>query len=91
MLPSAAVKSINTCPKPFEDHNEVWKQIDTNAHTYLAQQGLYNVKIIHADEPPVHDPRSGKFRNVWVEMIDFNKTMNTSAASSNEVALSASF
>jgi phenylacetate-CoA ligase len=78
-------------PKLFEDRDEVWKQIDTHTHAYLAQQGLDNVKIIHADEPPMRDPKSGKFRNVWVQMASFDQTTNTSATSSNEVALSASF
>lgn len=65
--------------KSIEDRDDVWKQLDKNAHIYLAQQGLDNVKIIHAGELPMRDPKSGKFRNIWVQMID------------KEVALSASF
>ena len=73
-------------PKPSEDRDEVWKQIDRNARTYLSQQALDNIKIIHADEPPMRDPGSGKFRNIWVQMNDHNKTMSSSVATPNEAA-----
>ena len=55
--------------KHLEECEAVWKRVYVNAHDYLTQQGLDNVKIVHAEEPPMRDPKSGKFRNVWVENI----------------------
>jgi phenylacetate-CoA ligase len=53
--------------KHAEDSEAVWKHVYVNARDYLTQQGLGNVTILHAEEPPMRDPKSGKFRNVWVE------------------------
>ncbi|MGE5375902.1 MAG: phenylacetate--CoA ligase family protein [Bacteroidota bacterium] len=55
--------------KCAEECNEVWKRVYVNARAYLAQQGLENVKVIRAVEPPTRDPKSGKFRNVWAENV----------------------
>jgi phenylacetate-CoA ligase len=56
--------------KCAEKYNEVWKRVYVNARDYLAQQGLESVKVIQAVEPPMRDPKSGKFRNVWVENVN---------------------
>jgi phenylacetate-CoA ligase len=56
--------------KCAEEYNEVWKRVYVNARDYLAQQGLENVKVIQAVEPPTRDPKSGKFRNVWAENVN---------------------
>lgn len=53
--------------KHAEETEMVWKRVYGNACEYLHQQGLDNVRIILADEPPMRDPRSGKFRNIWME------------------------
>ncbi len=53
--------------KHAEDSEAVWNHVYVNARDYLTQQGLGNVTILHAEEPPMRDPKSGKFRNVWVE------------------------
>jgi phenylacetate-coenzyme A ligase PaaK-like adenylate-forming protein len=45
----------------------VWQRVYVNACEYLHQQGLENVRIIRAVEAPMRDPKSGKFRNVWME------------------------
>lgn len=45
----------------------VWERVLQRAKEYLAAQGLQNVTILPAAEPPMRDPKSGKFRNVWVE------------------------
>jgi phenylacetate-CoA ligase len=50
-----------------EEYELVWKRVHINACDYLTQQGLDNVRIVHAEEPPMRDPKSGKFRNVWAE------------------------
>jgi len=53
--------------KHGEECDEVWKHVYVNARDYLTQQGLDNVSIVCAEEPPMRDPKSGKFRNVWAE------------------------
>lgn len=54
-------------PKHPDSCEEVWKRVYVNARDYLSKQGLDNVRIARAEEPPMRDPRSGKFRNVWAE------------------------
>jgi len=53
--------------KHTEECEMVWKRVYVNARDYLTQQGLGNVSILRAEEPPMRDPKSGKFRNVWAE------------------------
>ncbi len=45
----------------------VWQVVEPRLHTYLTAQGLTTVTIERASEPPLRDPRSGKFRHVWSE------------------------
>lgn len=54
-------------PKHTEEAEEVWTRVHINASDFLKQQGLDNVRIVCATEPPMRDPKSGKFRNVWAE------------------------
>jgi len=54
-------------PKHVEECDDVWNRVEQNAGNYLKQQGLDNVKVVRASEPPMRDPKSGKFRNIWVE------------------------
>ena len=56
-------------PKSAEEREAVWKRVYVNARDYLTRQGLDNVNIVRADEPPARDPKSGKFRNVWVQKV----------------------
>jgi len=56
-------------PKHAEEDDTVWKRVYLNARDYLQKQGLDNVRVSRADEPPMRDPKSGKFRNVWIEKI----------------------
>lgn len=51
--------------KDAEQDAETWERVYANASAYFASQGLGNVEIIRAPEPPKRDPKSGKFRNVW--------------------------
>jgi phenylacetate-coenzyme A ligase PaaK-like adenylate-forming protein len=53
--------------KHTEEDEIVWKRVYLSACDYLQKQGLDNVKIVRAEEPPMRDPKSGKFRNVWME------------------------
>lgn len=55
--------------KHEEECETVWQRACANACEYLSRQGLDNVRIIRAEEPPMRDPKSGKFRNVWAETI----------------------
>ena len=61
---------IRVEPKHAEDSEAVWKRVYVNARDYLTQQGLDNVKVVRAAEPPMRDPKSGKFRNVWAEKFN---------------------
>lgn len=47
--------------------DDVWERVRVNTHSFLQKQGLENVRIVRAPEPPGRDPKSGKFRNVWAE------------------------
>ena len=56
--------------KHAEACEAVWERVHVNAREYLTQQGLDNVSIFRAEEPPIRDPKSGKFRNVWAEKFN---------------------
>jgi phenylacetate-coenzyme A ligase PaaK-like adenylate-forming protein len=43
---------------------EVWAAVLGNIRAYLAAQGLANVELVRAPEPPAQNPASGKFRQV---------------------------
>jgi hypothetical protein len=62
--------------KQPEFSDEVWKRVYVNAREYMSNQGLDNVQIIRADEPPMRDPKSGKFRNVWAETFSLVDTVS---------------
>jgi phenylacetate-CoA ligase len=53
--------------KGDNDTADVWGRVYTNAKAFLDGQNLENVTVSRAPEPPMRDPKSGKFRNVWVE------------------------
>jgi len=53
--------------KHAEEDAPTWEQVYANACAYFASQGLGNVTITRASEPPMRDPKSGKFRNLWME------------------------
>jgi phenylacetate-coenzyme A ligase PaaK-like adenylate-forming protein len=55
--------------KQPEETNLVWERVLARTCEYLQRQGLENVDIVRAPEPPMRDPKSGKFRNVWVEKV----------------------
>lgn len=56
--------------KHGEDPETVWKRVYISTCEYLGKQGLDNVRVCHAAKPPIRDPRSGKFRNVWKEKFE---------------------
>lgn len=47
--------------------NGVWEALQPRVSEFLTRQGLGQVRVERAAEPPVRDPRSGKFRHVWAE------------------------
>jgi phenylacetate-coenzyme A ligase PaaK-like adenylate-forming protein len=46
----------------------VWEELKERLETYLAGQGITNVAIEKAPEPPQLHPKSGKFQQVWSEV-----------------------
>jgi phenylacetate-coenzyme A ligase PaaK-like adenylate-forming protein len=59
-----AVIRVRVEPEPGADAEVVWAAVLGNLRAYLVDQGLENVELIRADEPPAQDPTSGKFREV---------------------------
>jgi hypothetical protein len=51
-------------PRPGEDVERMWLDVTTNLHGYLVDQGLGNVSVVRAGEPPEQSAMSGKFRQV---------------------------
>lgn len=46
----------------------IWEALQARLVTYLAEQGIANVAIEKAPEPPQLHPKSGKFKQVWSEV-----------------------
>jgi phenylacetate-coenzyme A ligase PaaK-like adenylate-forming protein len=46
---------------------QTWEQVRERTAGFLSQHGLENVAVVRAPEAPMRDPKSGKFRSVWVE------------------------
>ncbi len=51
-------------PEPGVDIEHVWRDVTARLNTYLAGQGLANVSLVRASEPPEQSARGGKFRQV---------------------------
>jgi phenylacetate-coenzyme A ligase PaaK-like adenylate-forming protein len=56
--------------------NGVWEALQPRVSEFLKRQGLANVSVERATEPPERDPRSGKFRHVWAEKNGSNVAAN---------------
>lgn len=52
--------------KQADEDAPTWERVYTNARAFFTSQGLGSVTITRAPEPPMRDPKSGKFRNVWM-------------------------
>lgn len=50
------------------DEKQVWEAVAHRLRDYLSVQGLPSIAIERAGEPPMRDPVSGKFRQVWTEL-----------------------
>jgi phenylacetate-coenzyme A ligase PaaK-like adenylate-forming protein len=46
----------------------VWEDLKERLGSYLTEQGISNVTIVKAPEPPQLHPKSGKFQQVWSEV-----------------------
>jgi phenylacetate-coenzyme A ligase PaaK-like adenylate-forming protein len=49
----------------------VWEALKERLEHYLAEQGVTNVVLERAPEPPQLHPKSGKFQQVWSEVKEF--------------------
>jgi hypothetical protein len=45
----------------------IWVELVSRLRAHLAAQGIADVTLEHASEPPAPHPVSGKFRQVWAE------------------------
>lgn len=64
---AAQALKIRLEAKQAEATDETWQKLVVRVTEYLASQGLANVQLTRAAEMPLRDPKSGKFRNIWVE------------------------
>lgn len=51
-------------PQPGTDAEQVWREVTANLTACLTRQGLANVDVVRASEPPERSARSGKFRHI---------------------------
>jgi phenylacetate-coenzyme A ligase PaaK-like adenylate-forming protein len=62
------VLSVRLEAAPGSDSSRVWEKVARRLLDYLSAQGLPSIRVEKAQEPPMRDPVSGKFRNVWAEL-----------------------
>jgi phenylacetate-CoA ligase len=55
----------------------IWKELHERLEIYLAGQGVANVVIEQAPEPPQLRPKSGKFQQVWSEVKELKSDVAT--------------
>jgi hypothetical protein len=53
---------------PGYNSSMVWEEVASRLNEHLSAQGLPSIRVERAKEPPMRDPVSGKFRNVWAEL-----------------------
>ncbi|MGZ3629002.1 MAG: hypothetical protein ACXVDN_15230 [Ktedonobacteraceae bacterium] len=54
--------------KEIGSEQSVWEALKERLEIYLAEQGITNVVLEKAPEPPQLHPKSGKFQQVWSEV-----------------------
>ncbi len=54
---------------PGTDDRQVWESVARRIGEYLAAQGLSSTGIEKANEPPMRDQVSGKFRQGWADSL----------------------
>ena len=62
------VLSVRIEVVPGSNGPGVWERVTSGLRDYLSAQGLPSIRVEKAQEPPMRDPASGKFRNVWAEL-----------------------
>jgi putative adenylate-forming enzyme len=62
------VLTVRLKSAPGSDSSRVWEKVARRLLDYLSTQGLPSIRVEKAQEPPMRDPVSGKFRNVWAEL-----------------------
>jgi phenylacetate-CoA ligase len=55
----------------------VWKALQKRLGAYLTEQGVSNVTLVKAPEPPQLHPKSGKFQQVWSEVKEIKSDVAT--------------
>jgi phenylacetate-CoA ligase len=59
--------------KSGADVEHVWRTVAANLNAYLVDQGLGNVDVVRATEPPEQSARSGKFRQVIARLPETSR------------------
>jgi phenylacetate-coenzyme A ligase PaaK-like adenylate-forming protein len=54
-------------PKEGVDPESVWESLCQRVHNFLEGQGAAHVTVLRSPLPPTRDPRSGKYRHIWIE------------------------
>lgn len=62
-----AALSIRLEASEADDQKIVWEAVQQRLQPFLTNHRLPNVTITLATDPPMRDPKSGKFRHVWAE------------------------
>ncbi len=55
-------------PQPGISCQDAWDDVQAQVRPYLAGLNLARVRLELAEEPPMRDARSGKFRHVWSDL-----------------------
>ena len=59
---------VRLAVEEMAEEQAVWEALQARLLNYLAGQGVTNVAIEKAPEPPQLHPKSGKFQQVWLEV-----------------------
>ncbi|MGZ3647102.1 MAG: hypothetical protein ACXVCM_24980, partial [Ktedonobacteraceae bacterium] len=59
---------IGVAVKEIGSEQSVWEALKERLEIYLVEQGITNVVLEKAPEPPQLHPKSGKFQQVWSEV-----------------------
>lgn len=60
--------TVRLSAKEETEEQSVWEALRARLAAYLAEQGITDVTIEKASEPPHLHPKSGKFQQVWSEV-----------------------
>jgi phenylacetate-CoA ligase len=59
---------VRLAVKESAEEQSVWEALQARLGGYLAAQGITDMTVEKAPEPPQLHPKSGKFRQVWSEV-----------------------